>query len=855
MRKHKALPLQPIEGITGLFDEAPNLLLQLERFLRFKKSLAGFCERVIGYGNQEFVFFNNQRVRFSDARERFEVLCSINQQQEKTIERIYSLTNYLLGSLPYDSRNSKIPSGALAILQQFSSLNLVKGNLHIGRAPQYKKLMRRSVRVDQFINEIKSLDALALLRLEDIAASDLGYGHIKKLGELLLEEERLWEGVFKALSGSRRVEGLIAHLSKISFKKAAFTERFLSYLKEPFPRAVAFVLISLEICFGVTGFVKQSTAEQVMTVKSKAPKILTTKEDIQKNKDQMEIKKMPSAEKNNLLETLKKEGFSPKEIKKNFLYLKRFMELAQEDMKGWKAGEAKAYWDSCTKSGIPIPVIPGIIPNFREVSPMEAQVYVAAAMKHPKLLQSFRYNDFPPEALAVWFPQKYVREKVQWKKGPSPEDFSKLMSILELSLDWLGENRGYPSIDECRLYLYLLKQSYPIDHLHKATLMLSKEPLPFKEKTFYINEVARIFKQIKGEEIEEYLQAMKKDRKTQLYKKIVFIESYHNLKILPREILHEMDANPGLYQIGEDYHIALIYSKRKNLAFDQVYGIRHHFGLKTAREKLERRGGFEWGSLEAYAWGVQAMEYSDDLEQGIDWLKNNFPYPSDFGIFLKTTIELKKKCGITHFYRFDPAQFLKILRYSNTEKPEALIVLPRTDWNGAFSIEEARKIYSEIIENYDAMIIEAENEDEMYEAMEHTYKESGQISLLVIVGHGSRFTTSFGDVDPRLRNPEKGEKYYLGVEDIDDIVKKNLRSFLAGDCIIWSDSCSTAADGTVQDTRGNLAEIIHRAFERTVFASKTDFCASDVTLEFKDNKIVKITIKSEENTVVLVAKL
>ncbi|MBI2139698.1 hypothetical protein HYU14_02150 [Candidatus Woesearchaeota archaeon] len=107
MRKHKALPPQPIEDIVGLFDEAPKLLLQLERFLRFKKSLAGFCERVIGYGNQEFFFFNNQRVPFSDARKRFEVLCTINQQQEKTIGRIYSLTNYLLGSLPYDSKNQE----------------------------------------------------------------------------------------------------------------------------------------------------------------------------------------------------------------------------------------------------------------------------------------------------------------------------------------------------------------------------------------------------------------------------------------------------------------------------------------------------------------------------------------------------------------------------------------------------------------------------------------------------------------------------------------------------------------------------------------------------------------------------
>jgi hypothetical protein len=123
------------------------------------------------------------------------------------------------------------------------------------------------------------------------------------------------------------------------------------------------------------------------------------------------------------------------------------------------------------------------------------------------------------------------------------------------------------------------------------------------------------------------------------------------------------------------------------------------------------------------------------------------------------------------------------------ERPIAVVIGPKTDWNGAF---EARcfPMLDSLIENgsFDVLYVECGSDEEAAQALRQIRHQSGRrIHTAVIAGHGSRQTLQLGDVGTLDENQ-------LDVQDIEeDGLFHDLNDILDpdGQIILWS--CSNGA--------------------------------------------------------------
>jgi len=159
----------------------------------------------------------------------------------------------------------------------------------------------------------------------------------------------------------------------------------------------------------------------------------------------------------------------------------------------------------------------------------------------------------------------------------------------------------------------------------------------------------------------------------------------------------------------------------------------------------------------------------------------------------------------------------------NNNKPIALVILPKSDHNGAFMHQDVRErtVNTEnLIElggNYKIIVHEAKNEDELYGQIKETSDIYGRIPLVVFGGHGCQIGLELSESgvpgDYKTNFVKRSDKTFL---DIYDTEIKKYAGCLTEDAQIILISCLTGEGGKKAK---NLANALQKAFPgRKIFA-------------------------------------
>lgn len=209
--------------------------------------------------------------------------------------------------------------------------------------------------------------------------------------------------------------------------------------------------------------------------------------------------------------------------------------------------------------------------------------------------------------------------------------------------------------------------------------------------------------------------------------------------------------------------------------------------------------------------------------------------------------QAKKILNMKHFYRFHLNDLEQLIANAKQGTSPAVMFLARADWNDGFATTAAADLYHNILAIYPNLICkEITKEQEMYNLVQELGK-TNKLTLLILAGHGSKISISFGDKDPRLWRPEKTEQYTLGLEDRQDLVDYALHQYLAENAIIWNLSCSTAKGGKDAE---NIAHMLADTLRAKVYASKNPISLASMKITAENGRITSITIKDDANTVI-----
>lgn len=178
-------------------------------------------------------------------------------------------------------------------------------------------------------------------------------------------------------------------------------------------------------------------------------------------------------------------------------------------------------------------------------------------------------------------------------------------------------------------------------------------------------------------------------------------------------------------------------------------------------------------------------------------------------------------------------------QFKDGKKPNAIIVYPAIDRDGAFETEAYMKFYDKIKNQYDTKIIFTGVEQKVYEAIDST----PNVKLLILSGHGSPENLSLGDEDPRIINERKSEEY--NIDKSDEELSKYLKK-LAPDAVIFLNSCSNANGGKDKENLANF--VIKHAGGRKVIASKVPFSGSDIVVKSLYPFDIQIKVKDKDVT-------
>lgn len=217
--------------------------------------------------------------------------------------------------------------------------------------------------------------------------------------------------------------------------------------------------------------------------------------------------------------------------------------------------------------------------------------------------------------------------------------------------------------------------------------------------------------------------------------------------------------------------------------------------------------------------------------------------------------------------RFFKKDLEKILNAKNEKGDIALILLPKSDYNNAFSTMPAKRLYGKIVDNYRTFAFEIENDNQVLERIREV-GNYGPISVLMICGHGDKDNIEF-DNSPdliqcqmNLSNPkdplavkklfDAQIKYDNSRLDICDVRKGELDylcSYLKEGAFIILGSCSVGEGGYFDENFANVFS--HNLKIRKnckVFASKSICSMEQIHIVYDEGKIKNITIRDENNT-------
>ena len=177
--------------------------------------------------------------------------------------------------------------------------------------------------------------------------------------------------------------------------------------------------------------------------------------------------------------------------------------------------------------------------------------------------------------------------------------------------------------------------------------------------------------------------------------------------------------------------------------------------------------------------------------------------------------------------------------FENTERPNMLYIVPTADSNGVFENERSLRIYQNLSEIYDAYVLVASTESEVYEAISNV----PDIKLFVLSGHGTPSTIQLGKTPylDMLIEDNGGyyefdisnlndEEYALIDEYVIDIRDKLFEyiDMLHPNAVIFLNSCSNGYGGLSESNLAN--HFISQSSGRTVISATRPFSPYDVRI-------------------------
>ena len=180
---------------------------------------------------------------------------------------------------------------------------------------------------------------------------------------------------------------------------------------------------------------------------------------------------------------------------------------------------------------------------------------------------------------------------------------------------------------------------------------------------------------------------------------------------------------------------------------------------------------------------------------------------------------------IMYYYnvKVEPQENAQATDFQNNGKPKALIIYPTDDpvqiVFQVFSEKDTFKFFKKIIGRYDTKIRAVSTVHEMYAELDST----PQLNLLILGGHGSKTTLTFGDSKPKYEINIDEKQAALSVEHSD--LGEHL-DCLSKDAVIFLDSC---LNGEGREQALNLANYFaSKAPGRRVIAGTDVFSADKI---------------------------
>lgn len=157
---------------------------------------------------------------------------------------------------------------------------------------------------------------------------------------------------------------------------------------------------------------------------------------------------------------------------------------------------------------------------------------------------------------------------------------------------------------------------------------------------------------------------------------------------------------------------------------------------------------------------------------------------------------LREEWGIKDFGRY-PADMLKMQyeRRDDTSRPYGVLIMPRSDWNGAFYFNRFlfKDLLKDVQGDFNLRVAECEGKVKLIRLLRkfnekyHTKDGKGQkISLMVLGGHGTENTITFG------RGYKKSD--ILKIDDLERGLSNEPREYFEESPTFILASCSTGAD-------------------------------------------------------------
>lgn len=183
---------------------------------------------------------------------------------------------------------------------------------------------------------------------------------------------------------------------------------------------------------------------------------------------------------------------------------------------------------------------------------------------------------------------------------------------------------------------------------------------------------------------------------------------------------------------------------------------------------------------------------------------------------------LFNRYGISHFERYDQGVLDRVAdrEIDNPNKPVAVMVYNKNDWNDAFRNDIQRQMFREVGAHHAVGLYETVDDTGMFAALDDVGKEA-TIDLAVFGTHGSPVSMILGyspckdNIDEETGIVACGEESYYDLSDVSDLALR--AGYFSPDAIVILDACSTGAGGL---TANNLANGTARALPgRTIVAA------------------------------------